>query len=190
MHMLRLFRTALFSLKLRLHILQSNYFDAEVAFYEQLFLQSICFFDELLLQNSQFFAAVIFPEQRLLQSETSTVQSPFENRKFFSVVTFWSSYLFGEEIVQTKDFYIIATFSKQVLLHSINYFRRATFREKANYRLFLESYLFTAATFSKDVIFYTFPKELHHFTAALPFHNYTAKMGEFFLVYLILLQVG
>ena len=126
------FRTALFSEKLPL--LQSNYFDTTVTFLEQLFFQGICFFlTSSFFQNNHFFAAAIFSEQLLFQSETSTEQPPREYKMFFAVVTFRNSYLFGGGIVQTEDIYRRATFSKQLLLQSINFFRRATFWKKSEF---------------------------------------------------------
>ena len=55
----------------------------------------------------------------------------------------------------------IATILKQVLLYSLNFFRRVTFSKNldfkasniSHYLLFLESYLSKAATFSKEVTF-------------------------------------
>ena len=55
------------------------------------------------------------------------------------------------------------TFSKQVLLHSINFFRTATFWEKQilqkcnilHYLVCLESHFYRAATFSKDLTFHS-----------------------------------
>ena len=107
--------------------LQRNYFDTTVTFSEQLFLQNSCFFEELLFWNSHFQAAVIFSEKLLLQSETSIEQPLLENKNFFRAVTFRNSYLSGGEIVQNKNIYSRATFSKMVLLYSIYFFRRATF---------------------------------------------------------------
>ena len=61
-------RTALFLEKLLIYTFQSNYFDATVTFSEQLFLQTSCFFKELLFQNSHF-VAVVISEQLLFQSK-------------------------------------------------------------------------------------------------------------------------
>ena len=97
-------------------LLQSNYFDTTFTFLEHLFLQRSCFFEELCFQNNHFFAAVNFSEQLLFQCETSTEQPLPENRKSFRAVTFRNSYLFDRGIVQNKDIYRGATFSKQVLL--------------------------------------------------------------------------
>ena len=101
-------------------LIQSNYFDTTVTFSEQLFFQNSCFF--LLFQNSHFFAAITFSEQLLFQTETSTEQPLLENRKFFIAVTFRNSY-FLEELFRIKISKKRATFSKQVLLHNINFFR-------------------------------------------------------------------
>ena len=73
--------------------------------------------------NSHFFA-VIISEQLLLQSETSTEQPLLEN--FFSKqLPFWR-----KNCLEKKDIYRRATFSKQVLLHIINFFRKAIFWKK------------------------------------------------------------
>ena len=137
-----------------LTLFQSNYFDATLTFSERLFLQNNCFFRELLIQNSHFFA-VIISEQLLFQSKTSTEQALLQNRKLFRAVNFRNSYPFGGGIAQKKEIYRRATFSKQIILHSINIFRKATYWkkliiQKSNtlfYILFLESCLFRAVTF-------------------------------------------
>ena len=135
-----------------------------LAFLEQLFLQSSCFFEELLFQNSHFFAAVIFSEQLLFQSETSTKKPLLESRKIFRAFNFRNSYLFGggtDTYRRDKDIYRRAKFSKQVLLHNIDFFRIVTFWRKLifhkhnikHYLLFLKSCLLKMAAFSKDVTF-------------------------------------
>ena len=91
-----------------------------------------------------------------------------------------------EELFRKKDIYRRATFSKQVLLHIINFFRKATswkklIIQKSNtlyYLLFLESCLFRVATFSKDATFYSIylfrkPAFLQDaFSEELIFHSY------------------
>ena len=151
---------ATFSGQLYFHfftLVQSNYFDTTVNFSGQLFLQRSCFF----LKRS-FFRSVTSLQQLSFQNsyflrEISTEQALLVNRKFFMLVNFRNSYLFGAGIVQNRDIYRRATFSNQVLLHSVNFFRKTTFWKKLmfqnsnilHYLLLLESYLFTVATSSK-----------------------------------------
>ena len=102
----------------------------------------------LFLRNSCFFSP--FSEQLLFRrSETSTEQPLLDNRKFFIAVTFRNSFFF-EGTVYNKDIYRRATFSKQVLLHSIIYFRRVTLWRKAN---FSEKQYSVLPTFSGELSF-------------------------------------
>ena len=130
--------------------------------------------------------------------ETFTEQPLHENMKFLKAVTFRYSYFFDGGIFQNTTVFRRPTFSKQVLLHCINFLRRATFWktvifQKSNiphYLLFLENYLFIVATFSKDVIpsiEATFSEELlfynklfqksYYFTATPPFHSHTSSLS-------------
>ena len=143
-------------------LFQSNLFDTTVTFLEQLSLQSSCFFEELFFQNNHFFRSIYLFRIATFSERNSSEQPLFEKRKFFRAVTFPNSYLFGGEIVQNKNIYRRVTFSKRVLLHSMHVFRKATFWKKLtsqksnipHYLLFLESYVFGVATFSKDATFY------------------------------------
>ena len=175
---------------------QSNYFDTTATFSEQLFLQRICFFllvpvsEQLILRNSYFFRIATFSQRN------SNKKPPIVKRKFIRVVTVQNSCFFGEGIVQNKDIYRRAAFSKHVFLHSINYFRRATFWKKVNFykkqysvlSTFLEGYL-QSGYFFKRIIFYSsylfkraifynilFQKS-YHFTAMLPFHSYISCLS-------------
>ena len=155
-------------------LFQSNYFDIKVSFSGQLLLHNNCLF--LLFQNSHLFGGVIFSEKLLFRDETSPEEALLENRKFFTGVTFWSNYFFRKK----------SYFSKQELLHSLNFFRKATIWKKltfqtrniSHYLLFLKNYLFREAAFSKDATFYssylskraTFLK--HTFSEELLFHSY------------------
>ena len=159
-------------------------------FSEQIFFKSSCFF--LLFQNSHFFGGVIFSKQLLFQNENFTEQPLLENEKFFTAVTFRNSCFspcLGQKYLKTTfSFYLKATFSRQVLLHSINFFRRATFWKKLifqksnipHYLLFVESCFFREATFSKDGTFYnsylfrraTFLQ--HTFSEELLFYSYAS----------------
>ena len=109
-------------------------------------------FSQLFFQNSVSFRA------KLLQSSLFLRKGSYLGQLIFgTAIFFWGG------IVQNKDIYRRATFSKQVLLHSIYFFRKATFwkkliLQKSNtpyHQLFLESCLFRAATFSKDATFYS-----------------------------------
>ena len=112
-------------------VFESNIFQSitRVNFSEQLFLQNRCFFEELLFQNSHFFPAFfpqniyffrakLLPGNQTLRAGNSLVQLPFRTA--------------------THRSYRGATFSKQILLHNINFFKKskilkkATFSEKRN----------------------------------------------------------
>ena len=167
-------------------LLQSNYFDTTVAFTKQLFLQGIYFFCyELVFQNNNFAAAVTFSEKLLFQVETSTEQPPLENKKILSVVTFRNSNLFDEEIVQNKDINTRATFSKQVPLHNIKCFRRATLwkiaslseKQYSMLTTFSGELLFSKATLSSIAASQLFKRATflqHTLSEELPFHSYTS----------------
>ena len=94
---------------------------------QKLLFGSSYFFRAATFLRSSFFRTVTFSQQ-LVFSESA--EQPFlENRKFFTGVTFWNSYPFGGGIIQNKDIQGKTAFSKQVLLHSINFFRKARFWE-------------------------------------------------------------
>ena len=165
----------------------STYFDTTVTFSGYLFLQNSCCFvlfhlfrtvtfsQDLFFQNSFFFGAKILQSSHFLRIQSSLQQLLFGTA-------------FSEELFRIKISKKRATFSKQVLLHSINLFRKGTFLEKTDfsenqfphYLLFLESCLFRATTFSKDATFYssylfrraTFLQ--HTFSEELLFHSYSS----------------
>ena len=100
-----------------------------------------------------------------------------------------------------KDIYRRATFSKHVLLHSINCFRKVAcwkklIIQKSNtlcYLLFLESCFFTAATFSKDATFYSIylfrraASWQDTFSEELIFHSYTCFLQlHYFFICLVI----
>ena len=161
----------------------SSHFFRETISTQQLFYRNSCFFRTTAFEQS-FFRSYFF-KIASFQSKNSSEQTFLENRKLFRAVTFRNNYLFGGGIVQNKDIYRRATFSKQVLLHSISIFRKATFwkkliSQKSNtpyYLLFLESCRFRVATFSKDATFYSilFKRAAflqHTFSEELLFHSY------------------
>ena len=149
---------------------------------ETLFLRSSIFRTVFSSQH------LFFSKELHFQSKISTKQPPLENGYFFKTVTFRNSYLLGGGIAQNKDIYRRPTFSKQVLLHSINFFRRDSFWKKLNfqksntlyYLLFMESCLSRASIFSKDLTIYsswlfrgaTFSQ--HAFLEELLFHSYAS----------------
>ena len=82
-------------------LLQSNYFNTSVS------SEQLCF------QNSYFFRTKLLLRSYFLRIGSS-----------LGLLLFWSSYLLVEELLQNKNIYRRATFSKQVLLDSINFFRK------------------------------------------------------------------
>ena len=126
------------------------------------YFKAAAFFKQLRFRKSHFLAVVIFSEYLIFRNETSNEQQLCENRKFFRAVPFRNSYLFGGVIAQNKDIYRRAplieagtsAFSKNIL--------------------FLESYLFWAATFSYELLSHNilFQRSCY-FIAALPLHSYT-----------------
>ena len=95
-------------------ISQRSYFFRAAAFLRSSFFRTVNF-SQLLFQNSFFF-----------QDKTSTEQPLLENRKLFRAVTFRNNHFLAEELFRKKDIYRRATFSKQVLLHIINFFKAGT----------------------------------------------------------------
>ena len=169
-------------------LLHSNYFDTTVIFSEQLFLQSICSFDKLLVQNRHFFDVVIFFRIPTLWERNEP--PPLENRKFFGVVTFWIGSFLAEELFRmkifTKDLLFrnrcccrASTFSEELHLWKSQFLRKAI----SHYPLFLKNYLFRAATFSNDVIFYSTRATFlqHTFSEELPFYSYVSFSQLHFL---------
>ena len=173
----------------------STYFDTTVTFSGYLFLQNSCCFvlfhlfrtvtfsQDLFFQNSFFFGAKILQSSHFLRIQSSLQQLLFGTA-------------FSEELFRIKISKKRATFSKQVLLHSINLFRKAILWkklifQKINFRItyffwravFLEQLLFQktlpsiAATFSEELLFYNilFQKS-YYFTATVPFHSYTTYL--------------
>ena len=141
-------------------LLRSSYFFRTTAFLRSSFFRTVTFSQQLFFQNS-YFQSKTSTEQLLLESSMKNGNILHENRKFFKRVTFWN--LFGGGIVQNKDIYRRAASLKQVLLHSIDFFRKESFWKKlifqksniSHYPLFLESYFFRGATFSKDATLYS-----------------------------------
>ena len=162
--MLRLFQGSFIFGEASLHFIRVTTSTQRLLFRSSYSFRAAGFFKELHFQNSHLFAAVIFPEQLFFQSKPSTEQQPRENRKFFRAVIFRNSYLFDGGVVQNKEIYRTATFSKQVLLHSMNILGKAAFWkklifQKSNipyYPIFMESYIFRAATFQKSYFFTTY----------------------------------
>ena len=161
----------------------SYFFGAAISSQELLFSP---FSEPSLFRRSYFYRTAYF------RSENSIEQPLLENRRFFTVVTVRNSVFFGRTVYD-KDILKRATFSKQVLLHSINLFRKAILWkklifQKINFRItyffwravFLEQLLFQktlpsiAATFPEELLFYNilFQKS-YYFTATVPFRSHT-----------------
>ena len=170
-------------------LFQSDYFDTAVTFSEQIFFQSSCCF--LLFQNSHFSQQLFF--QKSFFFRTQILQSSHFLRKRSSL---WQLF-FGTAVFPCLgwNYLKITTFSRQLLLHSTNFFRKATFWkniifEKSNIPhnlLFLESFFFRAATFSKDGTVYssylfrraTFTK--HTFSEEVLFYSWASFPRLYFL---------
>ena len=177
----------------------------QLLFWSSYFFRAAVVVEVLLFQKSHFFTVVIFfSEQLLFQCETSTEQPLLENRTFFRKIHFRNSYPFGGRIVQNKNVYREANFSKQVLLQNIIFCRRAKFWKnlifsKALFRIiyfswraiFLERLLFeitllsTAATFSEDSIFTKDFQKRYYVTATffsqltLPIYQLVIKWAQY-----------
>ena len=147
-------------------LFRGSYFFRTAAVFS--FFRTVTFSQELFFQNSFFFGAKILQSSHFLRIQSSLQQLLFGTA-------------FSEELFRIKISKKRATFSKQVLLHSINLLRKATFWKKLifqHYILFLESCLFRATTFSKEATFYssylfsraTFLQK--SFSEELLFHSY------------------
>ena len=121
----------------------SSHFSRVTTSTQQLHFRSTYFSEQLLFSP--------FSEQSLFRSSCFFRLASFSERKFYRAAS------------QDKDIYKRTAFLKEVPLHSINFFRKATFLEKlifqksnnTHYLLFLDSCLFRAATVSKDATFYS-----------------------------------
>ena len=160
-------------------LFRGSYFFRTAAVFS--FFRTVTFLQELFFQNSFFFGAKILQSSHFLRIGGSLQQLLFETA------------IFSEEVLRIKISKKRATFSKQVLLHSINLFRNAILWkklifQKINFRItyffwravFLEQLLFQktlpsiAATFSEELLFYNilFQKS-YYFTATVPFRSHT-----------------
>ena len=101
--------------------IKSNQFDIKITFSKQLFLQSCYFFgtatfsDLSVLLSSFFFRTATFLERNFYRASNYQIIDSYLGQLLFS----------GNELVQNKDIYIRATFLKQVLLYSINFFKKS-----------------------------------------------------------------
>ena len=133
------------------HLLfRDSYFFRTAAFFP--FFRTVTFSQELFFQNSFFFGVKLLQSRHFLRIRSSLRQ-----------LLFGTATLSGGT-VQDKDILKRANFSRQVLLHSINFFRKATFWKnlifqkaivRSIYLLFPENCLFRAAISSKDATFYS-----------------------------------
>ena len=144
-----------------------NYFVTTVSFSEQLFLQSSCFFEELFFQNnrfflssyffqnSYFFRATLLASSHSLRVESSSEQLLFGTGIFLTEELFRIKISTAELLFPSRCFCTASMFSEKLLFG-----KKLTFQKSniPHYLLFLESYLFRAATFSKDTA--SFP-QLH-----------------------------
>ena len=137
-------------------LIQSNFFqsNARVTFSEQLVLQSSSFFEEVLFRTvtfsqdlffrtATFFRPKLLPSNHILRIRNFLAQLPFETAT-----------------------YRRAAFSKQILLHNKNFFKKVKFWKNL---LFQKSNIYCAlptfsgrlpsiaATFSEELLFYNIP---------------------------------
>ena len=133
------------------HLLfRDSYFFRTAAFFS--FFRTATFSQELFFQNSFFVGVKHLQGRHFLRIRSSLRQ-----------LLFGAATLLGGT-VQDKDIYKRANFPRQVLLHSINLFRKATFWKnlifqkaivRSIYLLFPENCLFRAAISSKDATIYS-----------------------------------
>ena len=154
----------------------------ELLFQTSSFLRAASFFE--IFRNSHFFSAFFFFFFRI---------AAFSDRNFCRETTpqeqeiLQRSYLL--EQISTEDIYRRATFSKQILLHNINFFKKARSWKKLlfqksnilHYLLILESCLFNAffinhcLLFSKELFFYNMPiQKSYYFRGTLLHHGYNS----------------
>ena len=197
-----------------LWLFQGNFIFAEAtSFSEWIFFQKLHFFrvttstQQLHFRSSCFFRTAAFFS--LFRTVTFSQQLFFQNCFFFRAKILYSSHflriksslwqlLFGTAVFPCLGWRYLkrATFSKQVLLYSIKFFRKATFWKKQIFQKrniplylpFLESCFFRVATFSKDGTFFssylfrraTFFNALFQksycFTTTLFFHRCTSNL--------------
>ena len=129
--------------------LQNNYFNATVNFSEQVFLQSSCFFEELLFQYCYLCTAVNFSESHFFRAKLLL------SSHFLRIEGSLGQLLFGAGTFLAEDFFRIKISTE---CHPFEAgCTTSTFSEEHNfgksniphYLPFLESFLFGAATFFK-----------------------------------------
>ena len=168
-------------------LLQSNYFDTTVTFFEHFFVRAAAFFEELPFPEQSPLHSGHFSEWLLFQNKTSIEQSLLERSQFLRTGTFWSTDILGGETAQNKDISRRGTFSTQVLSRSINFFRRVTLRKLIFRNSIPEQLLFRVVTFLKDLTVHssyffrraTFSQ--HTFSEEMLFHNCASFLQLHFL---------
>ena len=147
-------------------LFQSDCFNTSVTLLEQLFLQSSCYFQELLFRKSHFLASVIFSEYLIFWSETSTEQN------FLNIGSYLGQLLFGKGTFLAEELLRIKIFTEELLCRSRNneaqhqLYQKSLFSEKAK---FLENEYFAFSIFSGELHFRetTFSKRI----TQLPFQK-------------------
>ena len=142
---------------------------------------TIVTFSQLLFRSSFFFRASAFLRSSFFRTVTSSQLLFFKNSYFFRVKLLPSShhlrigsslgksYPLDGGIVLNKNICRRANFPKQVLLQSINLFRRATFWKKAN---FSEKQYSALPTFSGELPFQRgYLLKRRHLLQQLPFQK-------------------
>ena len=110
------------------------------------FFRTVTSSQQLFVQNNYFFRAKFISISYLLRIDSSSGQLRFLN-----------NYFFGGELDQKKDIYWRASFSKQVVLHTIRLFQNSYFFNKGTTSkdaFFQKSYYFKKVTASKEILFH------------------------------------
>ena len=120
------------------HFFRENFFKVtqELLFRSSSSFRAAAFFEELLFQNSHFFSTFFF-----------------QNSYFFRAKLLPSNHILrigNSEQLPTEDIYRRATFSKYILLYSINFFQKSKILEKAT---FSEKQYSALPTFSGELPF-------------------------------------
>ena len=153
------FRSALFLEKHFFTRLQNNYFNATVNFSEQVFLQSSCFFEELLFQYCYLCTAVNFSESHFFRAKLLL------SSHFLRIEGSLGQLLFGAGTFLAEDFFRIkistechpfeagcttSTFSEEHNFGKSKLFRKAIFHITS---LFWRASYLERLLFSKDATF-------------------------------------
>ena len=149
--------------------------------------QKLLFRDRYFLRTPAVFS--------FFRTVTLSQELSFQNSFFFRAKILQSSH-FSEQLFFSEELFRIKIAKKELLLHSINLFRKATFWkklifQKINFRIiyffwravFLEQLILQktlhsiVATSPEELLFYnTIFEKSYYFTATVPFQSYTSYL--------------